>query len=75
MITKSQATQIASLYTLSLTQRVTQYLQGQAAAGIVGGTFVVDNASAGQALQTRADLITAGWAVAYDGPTQTATIS
>lgn len=75
MLTKAQATAIATSFTTTLTQRVAQYLQNQAQAGIVGGTFFVDNASTSQAVQARADLQTAGWVVSYDAPTQIATIT
>jgi hypothetical protein len=75
MITKNQATVLATNFQVSLAERVAAYLLAQAQAGVVGGTFVVDTASLAQANAARTTLQNAGWTVVYDAPTQTATIT
>lgn len=75
MITKAQATVVATNFQQSLTKRVADWLTSQAQQGIVGGQFVVDAASLSQATQAGTDLTNAGWTVSYNSQTMIATIS
>jgi hypothetical protein len=76
MISKTDATVIATAYQNTLRDRVLQFLRARALAGFVGGVFTYTTAdSTPVALQVRTDLIAAGWSVAVDQPSMTVTIS
>lgn len=76
LITKAEATALATTFKQSEAQRLNQYLTNLAQSGIVGGTYTYSSIIPDpQANAAGAALTAAGWTAAVDTVAKTITVS